>query len=59
MEISEIYMTVDEAAQALGVTTRTVFNRIDSGVFKRHKEGDRTFLRRSEIEEYINNLPTP
>ena len=58
MDISEIYMTVEEAARALDVTPRTVFSRIESGVFKRHKEGDRTFLRRSEIEEYINNLPT-
>lgn len=59
MEISELYMTVDEAAKALSVTQRTIFNRIDSGVFKRHKEGDRTFIRRSDVEEYINNLPTP
>ena len=57
MSITDFYMTVEEAAVALGVAERTVFKRIEAGVFQRFKEGDRTFLRRDDVNNYIANLP--
>lgn len=51
-------LSIQDAAKELGVTTRTVYNRLDSGAIQGRKEGRRTVIERAELERYIAELPT-
>jgi len=56
--MSDKYMTVEEAAQHLGVSPKTVWRRMAEGFFSKHKNpgNKRVYLDPLEVEEYRQDL---
>ena len=44
------YLTIDETAAELGVSRRTIYNRIKDGRINAYQLGDRTFIHKRDLE---------
>lgn len=56
MAIEKLY-SVDEAAEALGISYWTVWGKLKNGELRRTKVGGRTVIRESELQRLIVDLP--
>jgi len=49
------YLTVDKAADYLGVSRRTMYEYLKRGLFSKHKPVRRIYISKEEIRQYIEN----
>lgn len=54
----KLLLTIDELAQVLGASPKTIRNQLSAGTFpiKPRRIGGRVFFRRRDVEEYVNSL---
>ena len=55
MNMNTEYLTVEKAAEYLGVSRRTMYNYLKKGLFKKHKPLRRVYISLDEITRYIEN----
>lgn len=48
---------IREAARILRMSRAQLYNRINDGALKPHKDGARTYITRAELERYVNDRP--
>jgi excisionase family DNA binding protein len=48
-----------QAAQKLGISRRSLRNRIDSGLIRSVKVGPRVYIHKTELERVVNGKPKP
>jgi hypothetical protein len=53
--IFENLITPEQYAKAVGVSTKTIVNRLGKGHLPGFKEGKRWFMEKNSIEEYFRN----
>lgn len=49
-------LTLDEVTQAIGCGKTKLYQLINSGELKARKLGKRTFVLKSDLEDFLNNL---
>jgi hypothetical protein len=49
---------IREAAQILRMSRAQLYNRINDGAIKPHKDGARTYITRVELERYVDGRPS-
>lgn len=54
MDDDDTWMSTQEAAARIGITTRTLYRRIDEGDVSAYKIGRLIKLRRSEVDAFID-----
>jgi excisionase family DNA binding protein len=52
---SPIRVSIAEAAALLRMSRAQLYNRINDGAIKSHKDGARTYITRSELERYVDS----
>jgi excisionase family DNA binding protein len=52
---SPIRVSIAEAAALLRMSRAQLYNRINDGAIKSHKDGARTYITRSELERYVES----
>jgi excisionase family DNA binding protein len=48
---------IREAARILRMSRAQLYNRINDGAIKPHKDGARTYITRAELERYVDGCP--
>ena len=56
--MTERLLRVNEVADRLGTTYRTVYRRIHAGLLKGTLEGSQWRVKESDLDAYIQSLPT-
>lgn len=57
-DLDPIYVSVKEAARLLGVSTWTLYQRLDQQVIESRYEGRKRLVLVSSLREYAEALPT-
>ena len=52
---SPIRFAIPEAAKLLRMSRAQLYNRINDGAIKPHKDGARTYISRWELERYVDS----
>jgi excisionase family DNA binding protein len=52
---SPIRFAIPEAAELLRMSRAQLYNRINNGAIKPHKDGARTYISRWELERYVDS----
>ena len=56
LEVSRDLLTIDETAEYLRVSRRTVYRLIDAGHLSRFKVGRRALITRQSLTLYVNSI---
>jgi excisionase family DNA binding protein len=59
MTDGRLLIPAPEAAQKLGISRRSLRNRIDAGVVKSVQVGARVYIHKAELERIVNGRPKP
>lgn len=56
VNVNDMLLKVEEAAELLGISRWGVLKRIERGLLPAHKDGRRWYLLKSELIEYLRSL---
>jgi excisionase family DNA binding protein len=57
--LPNLRFAIPEAAQILRISRAQLYNRIQEGALKPHKDGSRTYLTCTELERYVESCNGP
>jgi excisionase family DNA binding protein len=57
MMIEQAYLTIEQVAEYLHMTTKSVQRKVQSGEIKAYKPGKRLLFKLEEIEKWIKRYP--